>query len=95
MGRASDWLREERRRTLGDWAAFCLGCGHVQRYFAEDEPGLPATCPTCGGELRARCPSCGVRVASAFAVQCEECEAELRPAELFGGPIRKPPRAPA
>ena len=29
MGSASDWLREERRRTLGDWAAFCLGCGHV------------------------------------------------------------------
>ena len=22
----------------------------------------------------------------------EECEAELRPAELFGGPIRRPPR---
>jgi ribosomal protein S27E len=95
VGRASDWLREERRRTLGDWAAFCLGCGHVQRYFAEDEGGLPATCPTCGGELRVRCPSCGARIASAFAVQCEECEAELRPAELFGGPIRKPPRAPA
>ena len=95
MSRASDWLREERRRTLGDWAAFCLGCGHVQRYFAEDEAGLPATCPTCGGELRVRCPSCGARIASAFAVQCEECEAELRPAELFGGPIRKPPRAPA
>ncbi len=42
MGRASDWLREERRKTLGDWVAFCLGCGHVQRYFAEDEEALEA-----------------------------------------------------
>jgi DNA-directed RNA polymerase subunit RPC12/RpoP len=94
VGRASDWLREERRRTLGDWAAFCLRCGHVQRYFAEDEAELPAACPECGGELRVRCPSCGVRIASAFAVACEECDAELRPEQLFGGPIRKPPRAP-
>jgi hypothetical protein len=52
MGRASDWLREERRKTLGDWVAFCLECGHVQRYF-------------------------------------EELEAELRPPEAFGVPIRK------
>ena len=92
MGKASDWLREERRRTLGDWAAFCLGCGHVQRYFAEDEAELPAACPTCGGELRSRCPACEAQIASAFAVACEECDAERRPAELFGGPIRKPER---
>jgi hypothetical protein len=92
MGRASDWLREERRRTLGDWAAFCLDCGHVQRYFAEDEGELPEACPTCGGELRVRCPTCAAPIASAFAVACEECGAELRPAELFGGPIRRPGR---
>jgi ribosomal protein S27E len=92
MARASDWLKEERRRTLGDWAAFCLGCGHVQRYFAEDEPALPASCPTCGGELRVRCPSCVAPIASAFAIRCEDCDAELRPPDLFGGPIRKPPR---
>jgi ribosomal protein S27E len=92
VGKASDWLREERRRTLGDWAAFCLGCGHVQRYFAEDGAELPASCPTCGGELRARCPACNARIASAFAVTCEECDAELRSAELFGGPIRRPER---
>jgi ribosomal protein S27E len=78
MGRASDWLREERRKTLGDWVAFCLGCGHVQRYFEELE-----------AELRARCPACEARIASAFAVACEECEAELRPSEAFGVPIRK------
>ena len=49
MGRASDWLREERRKTLGDWVAFCLECGHVQRYFVELEAELPAACPGCGG----------------------------------------------
>ncbi len=27
MGKASDWLREERRKVLGDWVAFCLQCG--------------------------------------------------------------------
>ena len=87
MGRASDWLKEERRRTLGDWAAFCLGCGHVQRYFAEDEPALPASCPTCGGRMRARCPACEARIASAFAVACGECGGDLRPPDLFGGRI--------
>jgi len=89
MGRASDWLREERRKTLGDWVAFCLGCGHVQRYFDDFEAELPSRCPACGGELRGRCPSCRARIASAFAVTCEECEAELRPPEAFGVVIRK------
>jgi hypothetical protein len=89
MGRAADWLREERRKTLGDWVAFCLACGHVQRYFAELEAELPAACPECGGELRSRCPACGARIANAFAVACDECESELRPAEAFGVPIRR------
>jgi ribosomal protein S27E len=92
MGKASDWLREERRRTLGDWVALCPACGHVQRYFAESEGELPAACPSCGGELRSRCPSCGARVASAFAVECEACGAGLRAAEAFGVRIRKPGR---
>jgi predicted nucleic acid-binding Zn ribbon protein len=92
MGRAADWLREERRKTLGDWAAFCPACGHAQRYFDESADELPTVCPTCGGEMRAACPSCGARFSSAFAVECEECGAALRPAELFGSPIRKPGR---
>jgi hypothetical protein len=92
VAKASDWLKEERRRTLGDWAAFCIDCGHVQRYFAVDEARLPASCPTCGGELRARCPACSAPIASAFAVTCAECRAELRPPELYGGLIRKPGR---
>jgi ribosomal protein S27E len=89
VGKASDWLREERRRTLGDWVAFCTGCGHVQRYFAESEAELSAACPSCGGELVSRCPSCEARIASAFAVACEDCGTALRPAEAFGVRIRK------
>jgi predicted RNA-binding Zn-ribbon protein involved in translation (DUF1610 family) len=92
VGKAADWLREERRKTLGDWAALCLACGHVQRYVEEREQHLPATCPTCGGEVRSRCPHCEARFASAFAVACEDCGGELRPPELFGVRIRKPGR---
>ena len=89
MGKAADWLREERRKTLGDWVAFCVGCGYTQRYFVEVEDELPRECPQCGGEVRARCPACEARFPSAFAVECEECGADVRPRELFGTPIRK------
>jgi predicted nucleic acid-binding Zn ribbon protein len=89
MSKASEWLREERRKTLGDWVSFCMKCGFVQRYFERFEAELPGDCPQCGGELRARCPSCGVRFSSAFAVECEACGAELRPREQFGVPIRR------
>ena len=89
MGKAADWLREERRKVLGDWVAVCLRCGAAQRYFEDFEDDLPASCPACGGELRARCPSCDARFSSAFAVECEACGAALRPAEQFGIPIRK------
>jgi rRNA maturation endonuclease Nob1 len=89
VGRASDWLREERRKTLGDWVAFCLACGHAQRYFDENEAELPAACPACGGQMRSRCPGCAARFSSVFAVECEECGGALRAAEAFGGPIRK------
>ena len=89
MGRAADWLREERRKTLGDWVAFCLGCGFVQRDFEEFDAELPAACPQCGGEMRSRCPECDARFSSAFAVACESCAAALRPAEQLGMRIRK------
>jgi hypothetical protein len=88
-----NWIQEERRKTLGDWVAFCLGCGHTVRYFGQAEQELPASCPACGGELRNRCPACGAPIASAFAVECEDCSAELRPPDLFGGPIRRPGRS--
>ena len=38
MGKASDWLREERRKVLGDWVAFCLDCGGALRWFEEWDP---------------------------------------------------------
>jgi predicted nucleic acid-binding Zn ribbon protein len=92
MGRAADWLREERRKTLGDWVAFCLRCGFAQRYFEEYEDELPTKCPQCGGAMRSSCPSCEARFSSAFAVECEACGAELRSPEQFGVRIRRPER---
>jgi hypothetical protein len=89
VGSASDWLREERRKVLGDWVAVCLGCGFVQRYFEESENELPPACPQCAGEMRWRCPACDARFSSAFAVQCEVCGGPLRPGELLGVKIRK------
>ncbi len=88
MGKASDWLREERRKTFGDWVAFCVGCGHAQRYIAEGESEVSAQCPQCGGEMRTRCPSCEARIPMMFAVECEECGAELAP--LGAGRHRDP-----
>ncbi len=90
MAAAKNWLREERRKTLGDWVAVCVGCGHAQRYFTESEEAVPAECPQCGGELRRRCPACGARFSSVFAIECEACGGELRPATQFGTSIRKP-----
>jgi predicted nucleic acid-binding Zn ribbon protein len=88
--RPPDWLIEERRNTLGHWAAFCLSCGHAFRYFEEFEEELPTECPQCGGPVRAECPACSARFTSAFATTCESCGAELRPPELFGTQIRRP-----
>ena len=93
MSKAKNWIQEERRKTLGDWVAFCLTCGHALRYFDELEDELPAACPQCEGELRRRCPTCGARFTSVFDVTCDSCGESLRPPELFGGPIRKPGRS--
>ena len=92
MSKAKNWIQEERRKTLGDWVAFCLSCGHAVRYFDEFEEQLPAACPDCGGELLRRCSSCGARFTSVFDVECDACGAELRRPQLFGVPIRKPGR---
>jgi hypothetical protein len=89
VGKAADWLREERRRTLGDWVAFCVACGYTRRYFADFASEVPSECPQCGGEVRSRCPGCGARFASAVTVDCEACGTEVRPGELFGFRIRK------
>ena len=89
MSGAADWLRDERRKTLGDWVSFCAACGFAQRYFDESEGELPEACPQCGGDMCSRCPECDARFSSVFAVECEACGAKLRPAEAFGTPIRR------
>ena len=89
MARKRTWIQEERRKTLGDYVAFCLRCGFTQRYFLENEANLPAVCPDCGAEMAHRCPVCAEPFPSAFQVECEECGAEVRPRELFGGAIRR------
>jgi predicted RNA-binding Zn-ribbon protein involved in translation (DUF1610 family) len=89
VGKASDWLREERRKVLGDWVAVCLACGAAQRWFEEFEAELPADCASCGGELLHRCKRCNAPFSSTFSVECEGCGAPLRPNELFGIPIRR------
>ena len=85
-----NWIQEERRRTLGDWVAFCPSCGHVVRYFEDLEDGAAAACPQCETELVARCPSCDARLPSAFQVECEECGAPLRRERALRRP--DPPR---
>jgi len=90
MGKASEWLRQERRKVLGDWAAFCVSCGAVRRWFEEFEEDVPEDCPQCGGQVLHRCPACAAPFGSAFAVECEACGARLRDPELFGVSIRRP-----
>ena len=89
MGKASDWLREERRKVLGDWAAFCVTCGGALRWFEAHEDELPAACPACGGAMVHRCAACNAPFSSAFAVDCEACGKPLRDGELLGLRIRR------
>jgi len=89
VGKAADWLREERRNVLGHWTAFCLQCGAAQRWFEGSESEVPETC-SCGGPMLRRCPACSAPFSSTFAVDCEECGAPLREPELLGMRIRKP-----
>ena len=89
MGKASDWLREERRKVLGDWVAFCLTCGAAFRWFEEFEDEVAAECPQCGGVLLRRCPECDAPFSSVATVDCESCGANLRENELFGSRIRR------
>jgi len=92
MGGAADWLREERRKVLGTWAAVCVGCGAARRWFEEFEAEVPAQCATCGGKVITRCATCSAPLASAFAVDCDVCGARLRDPEVNGMRIRRPSR---
>ncbi len=89
MAKAADWLREERRKVLGDWVAFCLGCGAARRWFEQFEADVPESCPQCGGEILKRCKSCGAGFSSLAVVDCEQCGEPVRPNELFGSRIRR------
>jgi DNA-directed RNA polymerase subunit RPC12/RpoP len=89
MGKASDWLREERRKVLGDWVAVCLDCGACKRWFEEFEHEMPDTCAQCGGRLLRRCQSCNAPFSSIAVVDCEECGKPIRVNQLFGSPIRR------
>jgi hypothetical protein len=88
VGRAADWLREERRNVLGHWSAFCLVCGGAVRWFEDSEADVPERC-ACGGTMLRRCPSCEAPFSSTFAVECEVCAAPLRSPELLGMRIRR------
>jgi hypothetical protein len=88
VGKAADWLREERRNVLGHWSAFCLECGAARRWFVDNEDEIPDTC-ACGGTMLRRCPACEAPFSSTFAVECEECQAPLRAPELLGMRIRR------
>jgi hypothetical protein len=89
MGKASDWLREERRKVLGDWVAFCLRCGGSQRWFEEFESEVPERCAHCDGVVLRRCPACNAPFSSIATVDCEQCGKQVRPNELFGTRIRR------
>jgi DNA-directed RNA polymerase subunit RPC12/RpoP len=89
VGKAADWLREERRKVLGDWVAVCLDCGAALRWFEEFEAEVPAECPQCRGELLRRCKACGAAFSSIAVVDCEECGRPVRPDTLFGARIRR------
>jgi rRNA maturation endonuclease Nob1 len=89
VSKAADWLREERRKVLGDWVAFCLGCGAARRWFEDFEAEVPETCPQCGGKLLRRCPACDAPFSSLAVVDCESCGEPVRPNELFGSRIRR------
>jgi predicted nucleic acid-binding Zn ribbon protein len=89
MGKASDWLREERRKVLGDWVAFCTTCGAARRWFEQFEDEVSDTCPQCNGHMLRRCPSCNAPFSSIAVVDCEECGQPVRKDELFGSKIRR------
>jgi hypothetical protein len=39
-----------------------------------------------------RCPACNAPFSSVFAIDCEQCGAQLRPAEQFGVRIKRESR---
>ena len=89
MGKASDWLREERRKVLGDWVAFCLTCGAAKRWFEQFEWEMPDGARSAAASCCARCPACSAPFSSIAVVDCEECGSRCANDELFGSKIRR------
>ena len=89
MGKAADWLREERRKTLGDWVAFCLGCGHAQRYFDESEAEVAGGLPDVRRGDAASLSRLRGAIQLGVRGRVRRLRAPLRDPELFGTPIRK------
>jgi len=74
MGKAADWLREERRNVLGHWSAFCLDCGRPHgRWFVDNEEEIPETCVRAAAGCCAAAPPARPRSRRTFAIDCEEC----------------------
>ncbi len=90
--------RDSRKsRILGDRCAICPRCGFGRRYLVGVTDVDDPACPDCGTHLVVDCRACGETIESVMQVECRACGAPLRPAELFGGPIRRkaePPRTP-
>ncbi len=87
-----NWIQEERRKTLGDWVAFCLGAGTRSATSSRARVSCPRRVRSAEASFGTAVPSCAAPIPSAFAVECEECGAEVRRPELFGTAIRKPGR---
>lgn len=83
-----------RNTELGDRACFCSECGWARRFY----PGVvepPSDCPSCSARVVSACAQCGADILSVMAVQCDECEAQLRAPDVSGGVrIRRSPRLP-
>lgn len=85
-------MRDPRKKSiLGDSCAICPGCGYAHRYLVGVTRPERESCPDCGGTLVTACPSCGESIESVMQVACRACGTPLRPAELFGVPIRRKP----
>jgi hypothetical protein len=78
-----------KKRILGDRCAICSRCGFGRRYLTGVSDPADQRCPDCGQLLIVACPVCAATVESLMQVDCRACGAPLRPASLFGVPIRR------
>jgi hypothetical protein len=84
-----------KNRILGDRCAICPRCGYGRRYLVGVTMPADEGCPDCGTLLVVECAACGETIESVMQVDCRACGEPLRPAELFGVPIRRKAEPPA